>query len=178
MCVFLCGMSVMKIESDREIHPLCLTIRTGKPLDLCVQGEGYFQVETQGQMHYTRHGRFFLNRKREVCWGVENSEIVLSPIINIPYEASKVFVMRDGTVGVQSSDEGTLTLAGCIQLAKFEDPSELQNHKNGLCRRKESATKQPHVQQPGYGSAGHIEQGFLETNLSPPGKRSTYLVMK
>ena len=37
--------------------------QTGNPLDLALQGDGYFKVQTPLGLRYTRNGRFQLDRK-------------------------------------------------------------------------------------------------------------------
>ena len=40
--------------------------KTGNKLDLSIQGDGFFAVQTPGGIRYTRNGNFTLNRKSEI----------------------------------------------------------------------------------------------------------------
>jgi flagellar basal-body rod protein FlgF len=95
---------------------------TGNPMDLALEGNGYFVVEgAQGQM-YTRAGRFMLDVDGKV---VNSSGQALltrdgNPIFIAPNE-SEFTVARDGTV---STENGVL---GRLQVVSFDDQQALVN---------------------------------------------------
>src|SRR5271165_4822043 len=71
--------------------------QTNNPLDLVIQGRGFFQVrQTNGQEAYTRSGAFHLDRDGNL---VTQDGDPLDPQITIPAEAQPVTTARDGTVG-------------------------------------------------------------------------------
>ncbi len=86
--------------------------QTGNPLDLAIQGEGYFSIQTARGTLYTRNGSFQLNDK-----GVltdhngnpvlsEKGTIVISPEID-----GDIAIGLDGRVSVGENDFGKLFVA-------------------------------------------------------------------
>ena len=84
--------------------------QTNNPLDLVVQGRGFFQVrQTSGQEAYTRSGAFHLDRDGNI---VDQDGDPMDPQITIPAEAQAVTIASDGTVV-----SGTPLGAGCAIVA-------------------------------------------------------------
>ena len=99
--------------------------QTGNPLDIAIQGKGFFQVrQPNGQMAYSRSGNFQLDRTGNLVTQDGNT---VEPQVTIPPEASNVNIAADGTVswsmpGQQQSQKGPQ-----IQLANFANPSGLNS---------------------------------------------------
>src|SRR5579863_4067702 len=71
---------------------------TGNPLDLAVQGLGFFQVTMpDGTIAYTRSGSFHLDNQGNMVTADGNP---LQPNIQIPSNATTITVGSDGTVSV------------------------------------------------------------------------------
>ena len=67
---------------------------TGNPLDLAIQGLGFFQVTLpDGQIAYTRSGSFHLDAQGNIVTANGNP---LQPNITIPANATTVTVGSDG----------------------------------------------------------------------------------
>lgn len=101
--------------------------RTSNPLDVALQGEGYFNVETANGIRFTRAGNFALNDQRELVTqsglrvlGANGNEI------RIPAGASNITITADGTV---DTDAGQ---AGRIQVTQFTRPQEMVEEGDGL----------------------------------------------
>jgi len=60
--------------------------KTGNKLDLFIQGEGFFAVQTPGGIRYTRNGNFTLNRNSEIVTqsGYQLLDINGEPVQTIP----------------------------------------------------------------------------------------------
>ena len=72
---------------------------TGNTLDLCIQGQGFFQVQLpSGEVAYTRDGSFSLDPTGIL---VTSDGYQLQPAITIPASATNVTIGTDGTVSVQ-----------------------------------------------------------------------------
>src|ERR1700733_10300889 len=70
--------------------------QTSNPLDLVIQGNGFFQVKlATGDLAYTRAGQFQLNNSGGV---VDASGNLLEPQITLPQNAQSITVATDGTV--------------------------------------------------------------------------------
>lgn len=57
------GVKLERIETDFEQGQL---MRTGNPLDFAIKGEGFFKIETEDGIRYTRDGSFKLNGNKEL----------------------------------------------------------------------------------------------------------------
>ncbi len=75
-------------------------ITTGAPLDVYIQGDGFFQVKTpagQGDgLAYTRTGRFFANENGDLVLN-SNNGYKLDPPINVK-DATQISIGTDGRV--------------------------------------------------------------------------------
>ena len=96
---------------------------TGNPLDLAIQGDGFFIVDMpDGTQAFTRDGAFKLSRDGEI---VTSDGYLLASAITLPPEAEEVNVGVDGTVTVRNAGETEVTDLGQITLAKFLNPAGL-----------------------------------------------------
>ncbi|MBT3358850.1 MAG: flagellar basal-body rod protein FlgF [Rhodospirillales bacterium] len=100
---------------------------TGNPLDLAIQGDGYFVIDTPTGEQYTRNGSFRLDQEGQLV--TKNGDPVLSdggdPFFFTPTE-SKITVSRDGTV---STSNGQL---GRMRTVRFENQYALKETAGGL----------------------------------------------
>src|SRR5688572_21046307 len=95
--------------------------QTNNPLDLVVQGRGFFQVRMQsGEVAYTRAGSFHLNREGNI---VTADGDLLDPQITIPADAQAISIGSDGTVSYSQPGQTATQLAGQIQIANFANPA-------------------------------------------------------
>lgn len=134
---------------------------TQNPLDIAIEGDGFFQITTpNGETQYTRDGSFKTDAQGQV---VTNEGYLLDPPITIPAEAVSVTIGEDGTVTVQLANQTEATEVGTIQLATFINPSGLEALGRGFYR-PTNASGQALQAQPGQEGAGMIAQGFLETS--------------
>jgi len=138
---------------------------TGNPLDLVIQGPGFFQIQQpNGQLAYTRAGSFQLNSTGNV---VTPNGDPLQPAITIPPEAQSITIAQDGTVSYSLPNQTAAQQAGQIQLANFQNPAGLNSLGNGLYTPTD-ASGQPIVGPPGGSEGlGTIMQGYTEqSNVS------------
>jgi flagellar basal-body rod protein FlgG len=97
---------------------------TGNPLDLAINGNGYFQIlQPDGETTYTRDGAFQLNQNGQL---VNSSGYQVLPNVTIPANATSVTIGTDGTVSVTVPGSSAATQVGQIQLANFINPQGLQ----------------------------------------------------
>lgn len=103
---------------------------TDNPLDMAIQGNGFFQVlQPSGQLAYTRAGQFQFDKDGNV---VTSSGMALQPQITIPPEALAVTIASDGTVTYTLPGQTAAQQAGQIQLANFQNPAGLDSLGNNL----------------------------------------------
>lgn len=97
---------------------------TDNPLDVMVQGEGFFQVELpSGETGYTRDGRFSLSHDRQI---VTLEGYKVKPNLTIPADAVKIEINRQGQVYAVIQGQGTSTLIGQFEMASFPNNRGLE----------------------------------------------------
>jgi flagellar basal-body rod protein FlgG len=133
---------------------------TGNPLDLAVQGLGFFQVTMpDGTIAYTRSGSFHLDNQGNIVTADGNP---LQPNIQIPSNATTITIGSDGTVSVSEPGQSQSQQVGQIQLAMFPNPGGLNSIGNNLMLQT-TASGDAIVGTPGGTEGlGTIQQGFLE----------------
>jgi len=133
---------------------------TGNPLDLAIQGTGFFQITMpDGQTGYTRAGMFHLDNEGNMVTADGNP---LNPGITIPSNALSVTVGTDGTVSVTQPGQTQAQTVGNIQLALFQNPGGLNSVGQNIYLAT-TASGQPIVGTPGSSDGlGTLQQGVLE----------------
>jgi flagellar basal-body rod protein FlgG len=119
----------------RAAEPLVLMTdgqikQTGAPLDIAIQGNGFFEVEnSQGQILYTRVGHFALNDNGQLI--LPTGE-VLNSNVRVPKDVKNLKIDAAGQVSATViNTEETLDL-GQIDLNYFNNPELLQSIGSGL----------------------------------------------
>lgn len=127
---------------------------TGNPLDVSLNGEGYFVVDAGDSQQYTRGGHFQLNESGQLVSG-EGLPVLSSndqPFFFAPNEAT-ISISRDGTVRTENGDVGRL------RVVKFENEQELRKVNGGLYTTEQRAED---IQK------SDVLQGAIEeSNISP-----------
>ncbi|HEV3511069.1 MAG TPA: flagellar basal-body rod protein FlgG [Candidatus Sulfotelmatobacter sp.] len=139
--------------------------QTGNPLDLTIQGQGFFQVLLpDGQTAYTRAGSFHLDAQGNL---VTQDGDAVQPAITIPPGATSVTVAQDGTVSVTQPGQTAAQQVGTLQLALFNNPGGLNSTGSNLFLAT-TASGDPIIGPPGGSEGlGSIVQGMLEqSNVS------------
>lgn len=99
--------------------------QTNNPLDVVIQGNGFFQIlQTNGTIAYTRSGQFQLNQTGNLVDGNGNP---LQPNITLPTNAQSITIATDGTVSYTLPNQTAAQTAGQIQLATFANPAGLNS---------------------------------------------------
>ena len=135
--------------------------KTENPLDMAVNGPGFFQIQMpDGTLAYTRDGAFQKDNTGQV---VTSSGYPLSPAITVPQNATSVAISRDGIVTVTLSGTTAPTQIGTVQLATFINVGGLQSvGENLFIETASSGTPTPNT--PGLNGTGLINQGYVETS--------------
>jgi len=139
--------------------------QTDNPLDLVIQGKGFFQIkQPDGTVAYTRAGNFQLDKDGNMVSGTGNP---LEPAINIPQQATTISIAADGTVSYSQPGQTSSQVAGQIQLANFTNPGGLNSIGAGLFLPTD-ASGDPTVGNPGgQEGMGTLQQGYVEdSNVS------------
>jgi flagellar basal-body rod protein FlgG len=139
--------------------------QTSNPLDLVIQGRGFFQVRLpSGELAYTRAGTFHLDRDGNIVTSEGNA---LEPQITIPPDAQQISIAQDGTVSYTQPNQTAAQQAGQIQLANFQNPAGL-NSLGGNLYTPTDASGDAAVGVPGgQEGMGSVMQGYVEgSNVS------------
>jgi flagellar basal-body rod protein FlgF len=117
---------VHDIGTERDARQGSLT-QTGNSLDLGLQGNGYFNVQTPLGPRYTRNGRWQLDPQGQIVTAqgypvVDNG----GRPIQVPAQASEITITRDGTI---STPQGAV---GKLDVVQFAREDQLRPAANGL----------------------------------------------
>ncbi len=140
-------------------------VASSNPLDLVIEGRGFFQVRRPtGEVAYTRAGQFHLDRDGNM---VTADGEQLEPQITLPAEAQAVSIGTDGTVSYTQPGQSAAQVAGQIQLANFANPAGLSSLGRNLYSQTD-ASGEPTVGNPGgQEGIGSLMQGYYEqSNVS------------
>jgi flagellar basal-body rod protein FlgG len=132
---------------------------TENPLDVVIEGDGFFQVtRPDGTTAYTRSGSF----KKDATGRLVTSDgYFVSPSVTLPTDATSVTIGADGTVSVTSAGQAAATQVGQLQIARFANPAGLSSIGRSLFMNT-TASGDAIVGTPGQNGNGTLAQGFIE----------------
>jgi len=134
-------------------------VETGNPLDVLVEGRGFFQILLpDGGQAYTRNGSFKIDADGRV---VTANGYEIQPAISIPDSVESVTIAADGTVQAKLPGQTDLATLGSIQTADFINPAGLQPRGQNLYL-ESAASGTPQLGTPGLDGLGTLVQGSLE----------------
>ncbi len=138
--------------------------QTQNPLDIAIQGKGFFQItQSDGTLAYTRAGSFKLDNTGQI---VTSDGLVLEPAITIPQDALDISIDSQGGISVTQPGSPAPTIVGTIQLATFQNEAGLQAAGFNLFRQTD-ASGTPIIGNPQSQDRGATQQGFIElSNVS------------
>ncbi len=152
------GLGVRPVATEK-IFLMGNLQQTGNPLDIAIEGDGFFQVTLpDGTIAYTRDGTFKLDSDGNI---VTANGYPLEPGITIPPGTTAIHISSDGIVSVTQSGSSTPEEVGNIELARFMNPGGLKSIGKNLYLPTPSSGD-PETGVPGEDGMGSIAQGFLE----------------
>jgi len=148
--------AIQRVEAQGSLE------QTERPLDLAIQGEGYFQVQMpDGSTAYTRDGSLQISDQGVL---VTNQGYAIEPQIRVPKDTNSIVISQNGTVTAHSITGAAKDQElGRIELARFVNPAGLESAGGNLFK-ETSASGEPIrglAQDQGMGS---ISQGYLEAS--------------
>jgi len=148
--------AVGKIHSQGDFQS------TENPLDVAVEGDGFFQVTVPatGENLYTRSGAFKIDATGVM---VNSDGYPMNPQITIPQNATSVTISADGFVNVKLPGQTQTSQIGQIQIARFQNPAGLKARGRNLLEQTDSSGA-PIQSTPGLNGVGTLAQGFLESS--------------
>src|SRR5580698_5013476 len=136
--------------------------QTSNPLDVAIEGSGFFQVQRpDGTIAYTRAGQFQLNNQGTI---VTTDGDPIIPTITIPPSATAVTITQYGVVNATLPGQQNPSQLGQIQLATFVNPGGLDSVGSNLFTSTLSSGE-PILGNPGGTEGlGTLQQGYLENS--------------
>lgn len=126
---------------------------TGNPLDLAINGDGFFKVQTPNGVRYTRAGNFFRNSQNQLT--TADGNLVLGQGGPIVLQGNTIKVGRDGSIMADGEEIGR------IAVVTFDNIADLVKEGASLFRTKDAGTAEIIPQN------FTVEQGSLEkTNVN------------
>lgn len=147
---------VARFDGQGAVH------QTGRPYDLAIEGDGFFQVQRpDGTAAYTRDGGFTLSSSGAL---VTSAGYLLQPGVTIPADAVEVAIGANGTVSIRRGEANAQPVEiSKIELARFPNPAGLEALGENLYR-ETTASGQPIVGRAQEAGLGRTVQGSLESS--------------
>nr|BFD61779.1 flagellar basal-body rod protein FlgG [Bdellovibrio sp. HM001] len=134
---------------------------TKNPLDIQIEGQGFFQVLTaDGETAYTRDGAF---KKDPAGRMVDKNGNVLQPEITVPPNVSGLEIAPTGEVRVITGLNDAPQTIGQIDVVNFVNPAGLKAVGKNLFTQT-PASGQAIASRPGLNGTGYLAQGQLESS--------------
>ena len=132
---------------------------TGNALDLAIDGEGFFELETPaGDRVYTRAGQFRVDREGYV---VSVNGMRLAQGLQIPPDAADVRIGLDGEISARLGTDTTRSIIGTVELAVLAAPDALVSAGDNVFAVTD-ASGEPTIGRPGEAGFGRLHQGYVE----------------
>ncbi len=161
-----------RISATQRINSAGSLIQSQNPLDMAINGNGFFVVSTGDGIAYTRAGNFMRNDQGQivtpggnVVYGENSSGSTPGPLnaagIVIPSNATAVVIGTDGTVSWYGPNTTLPNVAGHIAIANFVNPAGLSTGGGGLYYETASSGT-PQIGVAGHDGFGSISQYYTE----------------
>jgi flagellar basal-body rod protein FlgG len=150
------GVRTASIQKDFELGAAKIT---KNPLDLQIEGSGFFPVQLpDGQIGYTRDGSFKKDPSGRIT---DRNGNPLQPEIVIPQNASAVEISPAGQVEVLLAGARDPQSVGQIELVSFVNPAGLKSLGKNIFV-PSAASGLPQQGAPGTNGLGELAQGQIE----------------
>lgn len=152
------GVRTAAIQKDFTMGQ---TVITKNPLDVQIEGSGFFQVRTpDGDIAYTRDGAFKKDGNGKI---VDKNGNSLIPDLIVPPTAIQVEISSTGEVRCIHEKNADAQVLGQIDIVNFINPAGLKNVGKNLFAAT-AASGQANAARPGTNGMGFLQQGEIETS--------------
>lgn len=162
--LYATGLSLgsgVQMTGTARINSQGSLISTDNPLDIAIEGDGFFQIALpDGRTGYSRDGSFNLSPQGQI---VTSEGLSLQPEIEVPEGAQSLTISADGTVSAVIPGDTEPTELGQIELARFVNPTGLQALGSNLFT-ETAASGAAQVGVAATEGRGSIQQGMLEAS--------------
>jgi flagellar basal-body rod protein FlgF len=122
--------------------------KTDNVLDLAIQGEGFFVIQTKNGLAYTRDGRFTLNKDKHLA--TQDGSYVLGRSGKIAIPGDNIQISENGVIKVDGNEVDTL------KIVDFRNLSALNRLGRGLYQDPDGSAE------PSIRKNPEIQSGYLE----------------
>lgn len=149
-------------------------LTTGRPLDLAINGNGWFAVQTaDGSEAYTRNGEFKLNEDGTLQ--TNDGELVLSESgpVTLPLPVSNIQISQEGAIFIRP-EGAPANVQQEVGFIKLVNPASADLYKgnDGLFRRKDGEVEPANLQV-------KVANGVLEgSNVNPVGEMTAMIALQ
>jgi flagellar basal-body rod protein FlgG len=132
---------------------------TGNPLDIAIEGKGFFKIMNGSDEVYSRAGSFKMDKDGFVCDAEGNR---LQPEFSIPPTAVNVTIDPGGTLSAMDQ-AGKVIATEVIKLYNFQNPAGMLSVGRNYFKSTEASGDEQEGQ-PGVDGYGTLLSGFLENS--------------
>ncbi|HID29754.1 MAG TPA: flagellar hook-basal body protein [Desulfobacterales bacterium] len=122
---------------------------TGNPLDIALEGDGFFKIETPHGVRYTRNGNFCLNADGVLV--TQNGDPVLGESGTIRMEDGDIAIDTEGRIMVDETVVDTLSVATFVQPERLQKEglsySVYEGDQNGIMNPEEIRVRQGYIEE-------------------------------
>lgn len=152
------GVRTAAVQKDFAAGSMVVT---KNPLDLQIEGNGFFQVLTpDGEVAYTRDGSFKKDPSGKI---IDKNGNTLQPEITVPPNVVGLEITQTGEVRVIQGLADAPQSVGQIDIVNFVNPAGLKALGRNLFSQSPSSG-QAITSRPGLNGTGYIAQGQLEAS--------------
>lgn len=105
--------------------------RTGNALDVAINGDGFFAVQTQQGVRYTRNGSLQINPSGQLVTAQGDPVLGDGGPITFQPTDRQISISPDGTISVREGNSKADSQRGKLRLVSFANPRQLQKDGNG-----------------------------------------------
>jgi flagellar basal-body rod protein FlgG len=157
---FQLGVGSRTVATER-IHQQGSLQQTQNPLDVAINGRGFFQIQMpDGSTAYTRDGSFQVDSQGIL---VTASGYTVAGGIQFQPNTLSITISRDGAVSATTPGTTAPGQVGAFQLVSFINPAGLQSQGENLYI-ETAASGAPQTGEPGTNGLGVLNQSFVETS--------------
>jgi flagellar basal-body rod protein FlgF len=129
--------------------------RTGNPLDVAIDGDGFFTVQTPRGQRYTRNGSFKINAAGQLVTAEGDPVLGSGGPITFQPNDRQISISPDGTISVRQGSSTADSVRGTLTVVNFANPQQLQKDSGSTFQAAAGMTPQP-------ATGAKIVQGELE----------------
>lgn len=117
--------------------------RTGNPLDLAIEGQGFLVVDTASGERYTRNGALKINAQGQLVTGAGDPVLGANGPIVFQRTDRGITISKDGTISVRTAGNNAELARGRLRLVSFANNAQLRKDGNSYYAAAEGVTPDP-----------------------------------